>query len=156
MVISFDVGGGEPLVCLSVWQSVFQSICAELNRPAREGILEGKDSRLVYDCADVNGIIQMQAEYRLPAYRGCSRSLSGRDSNKTWHGFLPRRFVYLLCVDWESSWNCQQRINRTSTRSDYTKEKLHVKHDEFQIFQRGPVSHTNYPTGISFKIPHSC
>ena len=51
----------------SVKQRAFESICAELNRPAGKGILQGKGSRLLYDCADVNGIIQILAECMLPA-----------------------------------------------------------------------------------------
>lgn len=52
----------------SVKQRAFESICAELNRPAGKGILQGKGSRLLYDCADVNGIIQILAECLLPAF----------------------------------------------------------------------------------------
>lgn len=52
----------------SVRQKALESICAELNRPAGKGILQGKGSRLLYDCADVNGIIQIVAECRLPAF----------------------------------------------------------------------------------------
>lgn len=53
---------------LSVRQRAFESICAELNRPSGKGILEGKGSSLLYDCADVNGIIQILAECMLPAF----------------------------------------------------------------------------------------
>lgn len=52
----------------SVKQRAFESICAELNRPAGKRILQGKGSRLLYDCADVNGIIQILAECKLPAF----------------------------------------------------------------------------------------
>ena len=52
----------------SVKQTAFESICAELNRPAGRGILQGKGSSLLYDCADVNGIIQILAECMLPAF----------------------------------------------------------------------------------------
>lgn len=57
-------------------------ICAEPNGPAGKGILEGKGSRLLYDCADVNGIIQMLAECWLPAL---SRPV-GRGAAKTRRG----------------------------------------------------------------------
>lgn len=53
---------------LSVKHRAFESICTELNRPAGKGILQGKGSRLLYDCADVNGIIQILAECMLPAF----------------------------------------------------------------------------------------
>lgn len=53
---------------LSVKQRAFESICTELNRPAGKGILQGKGTRLLYDCADVNGIIQILAECMLPAF----------------------------------------------------------------------------------------
>lgn len=54
----------------SVKQKALGSICAELNRPAGKGMLEGKGSRLLYGRADVNGIIQIVAECVHPAFRG--------------------------------------------------------------------------------------
>lgn len=50
-------------------QKALRSICAELNRPAGEGIVEGKGSSLLYEPADVNGIIQIVAECERPALR---------------------------------------------------------------------------------------
>lgn len=52
--------------------SALGPICAELNRPAGKGILEGKGSSLLYDRADVNGIIQIVAECDRPAFRAVS------------------------------------------------------------------------------------
>lgn len=45
-----------------------ESVRARLNRPAGKGPLQGKGSRLLYDCADVNGIIQILAGCTLPAF----------------------------------------------------------------------------------------
>lgn len=50
-------------------QNALGSICAELNRPAGEGIVEGKGSSLLYERADVNGIIHIVAECERPALR---------------------------------------------------------------------------------------
>lgn len=62
----------------SVKQKALGSICAELNRPAGKGILQGKGSSLLYDRADVNGIIQIVAECERPAYRaGLLLSVAG-------------------------------------------------------------------------------
>lgn len=75
MVLVFFGRGGSPNASqipkqkgLSVKQSAFESICDELNRPSGKGILQGKGSSLLYDCADVNGIIQILAECMRPAF----------------------------------------------------------------------------------------
>ena len=87
---------------LSVKQRAFESICAELNRPSGKGILQGKGSSLLYDCADVNGIIRILAASLLPALWTCSLSLSvaGRRENPAWN-WTPSK----PNNNWSGGWN---------------------------------------------------